>query len=388
MSLRISHTHMGSIYGEEERKAVLKALEELSHSPARPHLKKFEEEFARYVGSEYAFGVSSCTAALHIATQLLRIRPGDEVIVTPLTFIATSLPLLKAGAKVVFADIHPRTYNIDPADVERKISARTKAIYVVDFAGQPVDLEPLMKIAQERKIWVVEDAAHSPGAEYKGRKVGSIAHITCFSFHYQKNITTLGEGGMITGILPEWREEIRILREMGLKPSGMKEWFYPYDVVDIQGELGNNFRMTDIQGAVGLVQLKKLDYFNERRRQIAHYLTGKLKEIEEVIPPYELPYVKHVYHLYPVRFLVKKIGAKKEEIVEKLREKGIGVGLHYLPNYLHSVYSCRGYQRGLCPVAEEVFEELINLPLHPSLTLEDAEFIIRSVKETIRELRK
>ena len=357
--------NLGSIYGAEEQQAVIAAMKDPAMSMKPFTRYPFEKEFARYVGVKNALATSSCTAALHMATQLIGIGPGDEVIVPAITFIATSQPILHLGGTVVFGDVDSRTFNLDPESVKEKITEKTKAIYPVHYAGQPVDLDPILELAKKHNLYVVEDAAHAPGAEYKGRKIGSISDFTCFSFHTQKNMTTLGEGGMLTTNDDQTAKEIMTLRMMGFEAiEGQEKYWEPYlyEIVDIRGQIGNNYRMSVPQAAVGSAQLKKLDSFNEQRRRAAQYLTEHLCQLDEITPPYEQPDVKHVYHLYPILFDGSRLGKSRDDFLQILyEEEGIEGSLHYLPNYLHQIYKKRGYQRGLCPVAEDVHKKIMYL---------------------------
>ena len=389
--IKVPFLNMGSTYGKEEEEAVLSAMRDSTMSMTPFTTYPFEEEFARYAGVKHALATSSCTTALHMATQLIGIGPGDEVIVPPITFIATSQPVLKLGGTVVFADVDPRTFNLDPESAAEKITPKTKAIYVVHYAGQPADMDPIMELARKHGLRVVEDAAHAPGAEYKGRKIGSIADFTCFSFHTQKNMTTLGEGGMLTTHDDRTAREIMTLRMMGFEAiKGQEKYWEPYlyEIVDVRGQIGNNYRMSIPQAAVGSAQLKKLDGFNEQRRRAASYLTERLSQLDEITPPYEQPGVKHVYHLYPIPFDGRKLGATRNDFLQVLyEEEGIEGSLHYWPNYLHEIYRKRGYKPGLCPVAEDVHSRLVTLPIHPTYGEKELDTIVAGVKSAVHKLK-
>lgn len=391
ISLKIPYSFFGSSFDLEEIEAISVAMRQETMT-AGPMVELFQKEFADYIGVRYAFAVSNCSTALHLATQVLGIGEGDEVITTPLTFIATTLPLLRQRAKVVFADVDPQTLNIDPNRMIEKINERTKAIYVVHYGGQMADMDPIMKAAEEHGLSVVEDAAHAPGAEYKARKAGSIGHIGCFSFQSLKNMTCLGEGGMIVTNNDEYARQIPLLRCLGLKnyPDQKDYWLpYHYDIVDVNGHLGHKFLMNEIQAAVGRVQLRKLDRLNQRRRQIGRYLNAKFEGLTGILGTYEDPNCLHVYHLYTLFFDESSVGASKYEFLNVLyREEGVQPILHYLPTYLFSLYKKRGYQAGLCPEAEACFQKLLNLPIHPRLTDSDVEVMEQAVKKALRKVSR
>ncbi len=378
---------LGTIVGQEELEAVTDVIKESIEK--RKELKggklveRFEKEFAQYVDAKYAIAVSSCGVALLISGKILGLKEGNEVIVPPNTHVSTATSLMEIGAKPIFVDIKKNTFNIDPEKIEEKISSRTKAIYPVHYAGQPCDMNRILEIAKKHSLYVVEDAAHTPGAEYKGKRVGSIGDITCFSFQTQKNMTTLGEGGMITTNNKDFAEKAKILRSFGVKKyTNQENYWQPwhYDVVAIS----NNFRMTEVQGAFGLVQLKKLDRITERRREIAYYLTKNLKKIKGIIPPYENPDIKHVYHIYNVLFKEKEVGFSKDKFIEKLyHDYKIKPIIHYLPVYLFTVFQERGYKKGECPVAEEVFKESLGLPLYPGYSQREIDYLLFAVKEVL-----
>lgn len=390
--LKVPYSYFGSIYDQDEANAVASAMKQDSLTMG-PQVKKFQSDFAAMTGTKYAFATSNCTTAMHVASQAIGLRPGDEVIVTPNTFIATSLVIIKEGATPVYADIDPRTFNIDPAEVEKKVTSRTKAIYVVHYGGQMVDMDPIMEIAKKYHLIVLEDCAHAPGAEYKGRKAGSIGDFGCFSFHSLKNITTLGEGGMITLNNDRYAERIEKLRCMNLKDwENQKDYWIPshFDVVDVEGKWGNNYRMNEAQAAVGVAQLKKLDMLTQKRIENGRYLTEGLKGIKGITPVYEDPNCKHVYHLYTVCVEEKELGASRDEFLRVLyREEGIQGILHYQPTYHLSGVKKLGYADHICPNAEDFFyRREFNTPHHPRLTKDDLDMIITGIKNTAKKVRK
>ena len=313
-----------------------------------PKVIEFEEEFAKYVGAKYGIATNSGTSALHVALLAAGIGEGDEVITTPFTFAATGNSILYTGARPVFVDIDPETFTIDPAKIEEAITDKTKAIMPVQLYGQAADMEPIMKIAKEHDLIVIEDAAQAHGAEYNGEKVGNLGDMACFSFYPTKNMTT-SEGGMITTNSEEFAENAKVFRAHG---SATK---YHHDV------LGYNFRMTDIAAAIGLEQLKKIDSFNEKRIANAKCLNEGLKDIEAIETPVLKDGCKHVYHQYTIKI---KDG-KRDELSDYLIENGIGNG---------------GYDQAL-PVTDEIVEEVLSLPIHAKLTQEDLDYIIKTIKE-------
>lgn len=306
VKLKVPYSFFGSIYDEDEELA-LKAVLKQEAQTMGPQVAMFQKEFAEFFEVKHAFATTSCTTAMHVATQVFGIKEGDEVIVTPNTFIATSLVILKEGAKPVYADIDPRTFNIDPNQIEEKITDRTKAIYVVHYAGQICDMDPIMDIARRHNLYVMEDCAHAHGAKYKGRPAGSIGDIGCFSFHSLKNMTTLGEGGMITTNNDEFCDVINRMRVMSIthwQPDqtqfefgGIKmdkkdlDYWIPshFNVIEDNGKWGNNYRMNEAQAAVGRAQLRKLDMMIEKRRENSHYLTEGIRGIKGITPVYEDP---------------------------------------------------------------------------------------------------
>jgi perosamine synthetase len=391
VELKVPYSFNGSRIGLEEGEAVLRALQQDSLTSG-PEVRGLQEEFAKYVGAEHAFATQSCTAALHLGTSLLHFRPGDEVITTPITFIATSLPLLKKDVVPVFADVDPRTVNIDPKKVEEKLTSKTRAIYVVSYGGHPVDMDPIMEVARRHKLWVLEDAAHSVGAEYKGRKVGSIADITCFSFHSLKNMTT-GEGGMLTTNNEQFAVDAPLLRTMGVKNyDNQKDYWLPYhyDVVTVGGEFGMHYRMDEMRAAIGRVQLSKVNSLNAERAAIADYLNKGFSQIEGCTPPYVAPDCKPTWYLYTLQVDTQALGIDRDDFIRILyRQGGIQPVQHYLPNYLFTIYRERGYKPGLCPVAEDLFfHKTFNLPMHPRLTPKECDAMIEGVTMAIKKAKQ
>ena len=367
------------LIGEEEIEEVMDTLKSGWLSMG-PKTVKFEELIAEYTGAKEAIAVSSCTAALHVSLITLGIGKGDEVITTPFTFAATGNVVIHVGAKPVFVDIKRDTYNIDPEKIEEAVTRQTKAIMPVHYAGQACDMEAITEIAQRHDLYVIEDAAHAIGAEYQGRKVGTISDTTCFSFYATKNITT-GEGGAITTSDGKLAEKLRVLRLHGISKDAWKRylaevsWYY-----EIQ-DCGWKYNMSDIQAALGIPQLKKLDGFIETRRKYAKIYNEEFGKIEGIITPYEKPGVKHVYHLYPI--LLEAFD--RDEFIERMAKKGIGCSVHFIPLHLHPFYRDRfGFEKGDFPNAKWVYEREASLPLYPRMSEEDVWLVIDAVKEILQ----
>ncbi|WP_425448039.1 UDP-4-amino-4,6-dideoxy-N-acetyl-beta-L-altrosamine transaminase [Dethiothermospora halolimnae] len=349
-----------------------------------PKVKAFEEKVAEYVGAKYAVAVSNGTAALHGACFAADIRKGDEVITTPLTFAASANCILYQGGKPVFADINPKTYNIDVNDIEKKITDKTKAIIPVDFTGQAVDLEKIMELADRYNLMVIEDAAHAIGTEYKGKRVGSISHMTEFSFHPVKHITT-GEGGVITTNDKKLYEKLKSFRTHGItrdkKLLNNKDegpWYYE------QLDLGFNYRITDIQCAMGISQLSKLDKFIKRRRELVKHYNKLISQIDGVIVPHEPGYSNSSWHIYVIQLELDKLKVDRKKIFKALKEENIGVNVHYIPVYYHPYYQKLGYSKGICENAEKLYERIITLPLFPQMTNKDAEDVVKALNKVIK----
>lgn len=345
-----------------------------------PKIAEFEQTVADYVGAKYAVAISNGTSALHAACFAAGIGPGDEVITTPLTFAASANCVLYCGGTPVFADVDPKTYNIDPEDIRRKITDRTKAIIAVHLAGQPCDMDAIHSIAREYGLIVIEDGAHALGSVYKGKKVGSMSDMTTFSFHPVKPITT-GEGGMIVTDNDDFYKKMILFRSHGItRDDSMMTrndgpWFYQ------QFDLGYNYRITDIQCALGCSQMKKLDRFLARRKEIVARYNEAFADCDNIITPYQLSDTESGWHLYIVQ--VKNCDRRK--VFENMREKGIGVNVHYIPVYMHPYYQEHGYENVHCANAEEIYSHIISLPLYPGLTSEQQDYVIDTLKSLCEE---
>lgn len=345
-----------------------------------PKVAEFEEAVASFVGARYAVSFSSGTAALHGAAFAAGLNPGDEAIVPPLTFCATANCVLYQGARPVFVDVDPETLLIDPEKIERSVTPRTRAILPVDYAGHPADLDKILEIADRHNLVVIEDACHALGAEYKGRRIGGISHMSVFSFHSVKHITT-GEGGMVTTNETEYARRLRMFRNHGIDSEARQRQLagqWRYDMV----LLGYNYRLSDVGCALGISQLRRIGENLARRRQISAHYSSAFAHLSTVTPPGCRSEVGHAWHLYPVRWNLEKLDAGRNEIVAALRAENIGVNVHYLPVHLHSFYREQfGYQGGEFPVAEQVFERLVTLPIFQGMTEQDVADVIQAVKK-------
>ncbi len=350
-----------------------------------PKVQEFEEQVADYVGSEYAVAVNSGTAALHAAAFAIGIGPGDEIITTPLTFAATANCVLYLGGRPVFADVCPSTLNIDPQDVERKVTSRTKAVIAVDFTGQPCDYEAIWKVAERCNLRIIEDGAHALGAEYKGRRVGALNELTTLSFHPVKHITT-GEGGMVLTDDADMAAKMRAFRTHGVtadfrRRAAAGSWFYEMVA------LGYNYRLPDINCALGLAQMRKLDSWLARRREIAARYTAAFAQLPEVKVPHILPQVNPAWHLFVIELDLSRIRVGRQQVFAALRAENIGVNVHYIPVYWHPYYQQLGYEKGLCPMAEMAYERLISLPMFPAMTDDDVEDVIAAASRVVSAYR-
>ena len=340
---------------------------------------EFEQRFASYVGASHAVAFNSCTAALHVALAAEGIGPGDEVITTPYTFVATVEAICYLGATPVLVDVDRATRNIDPAAIEAKITKRTRAIVPVHVAGLPAEMDPIAKVAAGHGIHVIEDAAHSLPASYKGRRIGSLSRATAFSFYATKNLTT-AEGGMLTTEDPELAARYRRMSLHGITSDGWKryrlggKWFY--EVV----ELGYKYNLTDVAAALGLVQLEKLDGFDGRRQELAARYADGLGAHAELMLPACPPHMRSAWHLYIVGLDPDKARVDRAAFLQSLTAQGVGTSVHFIPVHLHPYYAQKlGHRRGDFPNAEAAFECAVSLPLFPAMTDDDADHVIRAV---------
>jgi perosamine synthetase len=407
MKWKVPYSGISNQLGLEEGEAVLHVLRQDSLNKG-PTAQNFEKAFQEHIGVKHALAMSSCTTALFLSAQILELREGDEVITTPQTFWVTTWPLLVRKCKIRFADIDPNSLNMDPNTIEPLINEKTKAIYTVHHGGQSVDMDPIMEIARKYNLKVVEDCAHAPGTTYKGRSVGTIGDIGCFSFHSLKNMTT-GEGGMLvtnSDELFEFAEPLGTIHMYGKmvertdkhigpysEPKYYKDWHakqsFNKDYIDGHFEVGNNFRMSDLQAAVGIVQLGKLDQLNNRRREIAKQLNEGIRDIHGITTQEEKSYGHHIYHLYTFFYSPEIVGASKDEFIRHMeQEEGVQIVIRYFPVHLLAEFRALGYQYGECPVAEKTyFEHQIQLPIYGHLTEEQIDHMIKAVRRTVLKLR-
>lgn len=354
--------------GKEEIKAVTGVLKSGMLAQG-PKVKEFEEKFAKFIGVKYAVATSSGTTALEVAIRAHEIGPGDEVITTPFTFIASANAILYTGARPVFVDIDESSFNLDPEKIEKAINKKTKAIMPVHLYGNPCEMGEIMRVARKHKLAVIEDACQAHGAEYKGKKVGSFG-AGAFSLYPTKNMTT-GEGGMLTTNSKEIYDKANLLRAHGSRVK------YYHDI------LGYNYRMTDLEAAIGIEQLKKLNKFNQIRLKNAKYLNKYLSRIEGIIVPEPQNHAKHVYHQYTIR-ITQLNGLCRDEVLDKLTQAGIGTAVFYpLPINEQKVYKDLGYKSDT-PIAAKISKEVISLPVHPGLKQKDIEYIIKTL-HTIKD---
>ena len=353
-----------------------------------PKVEELERRLCGLTGAPYCTAVSNGTAALHTACLAAGIGPGDEVIVPPITFAASANAILYCGAVPVFADIDPETYEIDPQSVAARITEKTKAVIAVDFTGAPCDYDALRMICQKHHLLLIEDAAHSIGTRYRGTPVGSIADLTTFSFHPVKTVTA-GEGGAVLSKVPELARRVQMFARHGitrdaalLREQGNSNWYYE------QQMLGYNFRMTDIQCALALSQLDKLDRFAGRRGELVRRYDEELGKIPEVWIQEECAGADTVRHLYILRLDFTRLSCGRREFYDAMQAENIGVNVHYIPVYWFPYYQSLGYRRGLCPNAEAYYESSLTLPLFYSMTDQDQTDVIQAVKKLVKYYRK
>ena len=353
-----------------------------------PKVEALERTLCEITGAKYAVVVSNGTAALHLAAMAAGIGEGDEVIVSSITFAASANCVLYCGGTPVFADIHPETYNIDPASIRKLITPRTKAIIAVDFTGQAVELAEIRAICKEHHLILIEDAAHSIGTKYQGQPVGSIADMTTFSFHPVKTVTA-GEGGAITTNDEGLYKKLHLYRTHGITRD-MEEMVHPSDAAwyNEQVCLGYNYRMTDFQAALLLSQLHKLPRFSARRKEIVKMYDEAFADMPEIIVQKEIPESDTTRHLYIIRLNLALLNCDRRQFFDALYAENTCPQVHYLPVYMHSYYEKLGYQAGICPQAEAFYDSVMSIPLYPGLTDEDVQDVIHAVKKIVAHYRK
>jgi perosamine synthetase len=349
-----------------------------------PKVRQFEEDFANYVGCRHAVAVNSGTAALHLALEAIGIQEGDEVLVPTMTFGATAEVVLYFKAKPVLVDCRPDTLNVDPGQIEKAITSKTKAMIPVHIGGQPCDMDRILEIARERNLKVIEDAAHALPTRYQGKMVGTIGDITCFSFYATKTITT-GEGGMATTENPEWAERMRIMSLHGISHDAWKrytaEGSWYYEIV----YPGYKYNLTDVAAALGIQQLKKADRFWEQRQRCATWYNEGFRDVPEITVPHVMQEVQHAWHLYVIQLNLEQLRINRREFVELLKRENIGTSVHFIPLHLHPYYrDTFRYRPEDFPTASAVFERIISLPIYPKMNQADVQRVI----ETVRTLAK
>jgi len=361
-----------------------KAVEEVLKSgwlTTGAKVKEFEENMQQYLGVKKAIGLTSCTGGLHIALAALGIGPGDEVLVPTYTFVATAHVVEWVGATPIMVDSEKDTFNIDPVAIEKAITPKTKAIIPVHFAGHACDMGAIMQIAKKHKLYVIEDAAHAIGTEYGGQKIGNFGDVTVFSFYVTKTITT-AEGGMAVTNNEELGKKLKRFGYFGVDKDAFNRysekgtWYY--EVI----EPGYKYNMDNIQGTMGVEQLKKVEAFIAKRRELAQHYSKLLKEVAGIIIPTEKSYTRHAYHLYPLLLNTDKVS--RDEFIAKLKEYNIGTSVHFIPLHLHPFYQQKyNFQKGDFPTAEWLFEREVSLPMYPGMTLQDVEYVVNVIKEII-----
>jgi UDP-4-amino-4,6-dideoxy-N-acetyl-beta-L-altrosamine transaminase len=353
-----------------------------------PKMRLFEEKFKGYIGSKYAVAVNSGTAALHISTSSIDINPGDEVITTPLTFVASANCVVYRGGTPIFVDIKKNTYNIDPNEIRKKITPKTKAIIPVHFTGQPCDMDEISEIAKENDLYIIEDAAHAIDAEYKDKKIGNLSDLTTFSFHPVKNITT-AEGGMVTTNNDDLHEKLLMYRTHGISKDAEKRFgksggFY-YDMQ----YLGFRYNLSELHAALGIHQLDKLESFQKRRREIVKIYNRELDNIEEITIPFVKEDVKHSWHLYVIQINLENLRVDRDFIFKALREENIGVNVHYIPIHYHSYYQeTFNLKKGILPNVEWLFPRLLTIPIFPKMSDSDVYDVVNALEKVLSFYKK
>lgn len=403
----VPYSGVSNRLGSAEAAALIEALGQDTLAMG-PTVRRFEQAFADYLGAPHAQATSSCTTALFLAAQVLDLRAGDEVITTPQTFWVTPWPLQARGVRVRFADIDPDSLNIDPLAVEALVTEHTRSIWVVHYGGQAVDMDPIMQIADRYGLSVVEDCAHAPGATYRGRRVGTIGDIGCFSFHSLKNMTT-GEGGAFVTRRDDLAEKARALgtihtwgpmtnrTEPRIGPHRRPDYYqdahtrsaFERDFVS-RYDIGNNYRMSEVAAALGLAQLAKLDRLNARRREIAEELDAGLAAVPGIQVQCRRPESPHVHHLYTLFYDPRTVGAPKDEFLRLLQEdERIEIVLRYFPLHLLPEFRALGHEYGECPVAESTyFEHQVQLPIYGHLTDRQVRHMIDAVARSVERLQR
>ena len=387
--VRMEKIYYGRQWIDEEDIAAVAATLRTDFITCGPKVDEMERSLEAYTGAKYAVAVSNGTAALHCACLAAGIGPGDEVITTPLTFAASANCALYCGAKPVFADINPETYNIDPQSIRERITDKTKAVVAVDFTGQAVENEAIRKICDEHHLVFIEDAAHAIATKYNGKQVGSLADMTCFSFHPVKTITG-GEGGAVTTNNKDFYQKLVLAHTHGITHDEalMEEaphegpWYYE------EISLGYNYRITDFQAALIVSQMKKLDAFAARRKEIVKRYDEAFSSVPEIIVQKEIPQSDTCRHLYIIRLDLDKLTCTRRQFFDAMSAENVQCQVHYVPVYWFPYYQHLGYEKGLCPNAEEIYKGIMSIPLYPKMTDQDVADVIHAVKKVVENYKK
>jgi len=373
--------------GDAEAESVVETLRS-GWLTTGPKVRRFEEDFAEYVGCHHAVAVNSATAALHLALSAVGLKEGDEVLVPTMTFAATAEVVLYFKARPVLVDCRPETLNLDPDQLEKAITAKTKAIMPVHIAGQACDMDRILEIARDYDLRVIEDAAHALPARYREKMIGTIGDITCFSFYATKTITT-GEGGMAVTENPEWAERMRIMGLHGISKDAWKRytaegsWYYEILYP------GFKYNLTDIAAAIGIEQLKKCTHFWEVRQRYATLYNEGFQDIPAIITPYVAPEVQHAWHLYVIQLDLERLRIGRNEFIALLKQEGIGTSVHFIPLHLHPYYrDTFGYGPADFPHASFVFERIVSLPIYTKMTDADVQRVIDTVRGLVKRHRR
>lgn len=368
--------------GQEEIKEVVDTLKS-GWITTGPKVKKFEKEFAKFIGAKYAIAVNSCTGALHLALAVIDLKREDEVIVPAMTFAATAEVVRYFDAKPILVDVEPDTLLIDSNKIEKKITKKTKAIILVHYGGQACDIDRILKITRRYKLKVIWDAAHSLPTKYKGKLVGTFPDITCFSFYATKTITT-GEGGMITTNNKKWAEKMRILSLHGISKDAWKRytpggcWYY--EIV----YPGFKYNLTDIAASLGLVQFKKCHLFLQKRKKIANLYNQAFRNLPEIKIPAVKKYSTHVWHLYVIQLNPEKLKINRDQFIQQLKKRNIGVSVHFIPLHIHPYYRKKyGYRAKDFPQCYAAYKRIISLPIYPKMSQKDVQDVIWAVKDIV-----
>ena len=393
MQLRLDFPNIQTYHSEEEVALLADAIRGAKTLTMGPRLKGFEESFTSYLGVKHAFGVSNATAALELGAILSGVSEGDEVILPAHTFTASALPFLRRKARLIFVDIDPDTFLMDMNHVRKKITARTRVLVPVHLYGLPVAMDQVMELAQRHNLWVVEDCAQALGASFKGRKVGTFGHVGCFSFHSQKNLTTLGEGGMIVTNDDDLAEKILGLRKIGQRPYRNQEKYWKPAMSNvaevIRGELPYNFALGEIQAYAGDLLLRRLDNINAVRERQYHFIVRSLKDLPELVFQKIPDDRQSAFHLVPARYNGIPYRKNRDDLIDLLyRDYGIKCVVQYCPLYRYNLFQENGYAQADCPQTDLFFDNMISFPFASDMPQQDLEALVSAARDALMRLRK